>query len=118
MAVYATMFVRDHTRPMLHQAMGLDADAYDYKVFDITTEISKQVFPISLDTDAPAFRAGMTRLFDLQTRIDAAKARGGVMGKLAQAGLAAQALGTFARLYLLPVKRHDLPVQVRVAPAW
>jgi magnesium-protoporphyrin IX monomethyl ester (oxidative) cyclase len=28
------------------------------------------------------------------------------------------AFGTFARLYLLPVKRHDLPQQVRVAPAW
>ena len=24
----------------------------------------------------------------------------------------------FARLYLLPVNRHELPAQVRVAPAW
>ena len=35
------------------------------------------------------------------------------LGALAVAGLL-----TFARLYVLPVKRHDLPVQVRVAPAW
>ena len=118
LAVYATMYVRDHSRPMLKAAMGLDPTSYDYEVFRITTEISKQVFPISLDTDAPAFRAGLTRLFELQTRIDAAKARGGVMGKLAVAGLAAQAALTFARLYLMPVRRHDLPVQVRVAPAW
>jgi magnesium-protoporphyrin IX monomethyl ester (oxidative) cyclase len=118
LAVYATMYVRDHTRPMLKAAMGLDPTSYDYEVFRITTEISKQVFPISLDTDAPAFRAGMSRLFELQTRIDAAKARGGVMGKLAQAGLALQAVGTFTRLYLLPVQRHDLPAQVRVAPVW
>jgi magnesium-protoporphyrin IX monomethyl ester (oxidative) cyclase len=118
LAVYATMYVRDHTRPMLKAAMGLDPTTYDYKVFDITTEISKQVFPISLDTDLPAFRAGLDRLFQLQLRIDKAKARGGVFGKLAQAGLALQAAGTFARLYMLPVKRHDLPVQVRVAPAW
>jgi magnesium-protoporphyrin IX monomethyl ester (oxidative) cyclase len=118
LAVYATMYVRDHTRPMLKAAMGLDPTSYDYEVFRITTEISKQVFPISLDTDAPAFRAGMSRLFELQTRIDAAKARGGVMGKLAQAGLALQAVGTFARLYMLPVQRHDLPTQVRVAPVW
>ncbi len=118
LAVYATMYVRDHTRPMLKQAMGLDATAYDYRVFDITTEISKQVFPISLDTDAPAFRAGMDRLFQLAQRMEAAKARGGLVGKLRQAGLAAAGAATFARLYLLPVKRHALPEQVRVAPAW
>ena len=118
LAVYATMYVRDHQRPMLKNAMGLDATTYDYEVFRITTEISKQVFPISLDTDAPAFRAGLSRLFELQTRLDAAKKRGGVLGKLAQVGLAAQAAATFGRLYLMPVKRHDLPVQVRMAPAW
>jgi magnesium-protoporphyrin IX monomethyl ester (oxidative) cyclase len=27
-------------------------------------------------------------------------------------------VATFARLYLLPVKHHSLPVNVRVAPAW
>jgi magnesium-protoporphyrin IX monomethyl ester (oxidative) cyclase len=118
LAVYATMYVRDHTRPMLKQAMGLDATAYDYRVFDITTEISRQVFPVSLDTDAPAFRAGMDRLFTLAQRLDAAKARGGVVGRLQQAGLAVAGALTFARLYLLPVKRHTLPQQVRVAPAW
>ena len=118
LAVYATMYVRDHTRPMLKAAMGLDATSYDYEVFRITTEISKQVFPISLDTDAPAFRAGLARLFDLQTRLDAAKKRGGLAGKLAQVSLAVQGLLTFGRLYLMPVKRHDLPAQVRVVPAW
>ena len=118
LAVYATMYVRDHTRPMLKNAMGLDATTYDYEVFRITTEISKQVFPVSLDTDNPAFRAGLSRLFDLSTRMDAAKARGGLVGRLQQAGLAVQGAATFARLYLMPVKKHDLPQQVRVAPAW
>ena len=118
LAVYATMYVRDHTRPMLKNAMGLDATAYDYEVFRITTEITKQVFPVSLDHDHPAFRAGMSRLFDLSTRLDAAKAQGGIVGKLKQAGLAVQGAVTFARLYFLPVKRHDLPQQVRVVPAW
>ncbi len=118
LAVYATMYVRDHTRPMLKNAMGLDATAYDYEVFRITTEITKQVFPVSLDHDHPAFRAGMTRLFELSTRMEAAKAQGGVVGKIKQAGLAVAGLTTFARLYFLPVKRHELPQQVRVAPAW
>jgi magnesium-protoporphyrin IX monomethyl ester (oxidative) cyclase len=118
LAVYATMYVRDHTRPMLHQAMGLESTSYDYQVFQITNEISRQVFPISLDIDAPAFRAGMERLFELQTKMDAAKARGGLIGKLRQAACAVAGVATFARLYLLPVKHHALPEQLRVAPAW
>jgi magnesium-protoporphyrin IX monomethyl ester (oxidative) cyclase len=118
LAVYATMYVRDHTRPMLHEAMGLDSTEYDYQVFRITSEISKQVFPVSLDIDHPAFRAGMERLFRIQTGLDAAKAQGGVLGKIKQAGWALAGAATFARLYLLPVHRHALPAQVRVAPAW
>jgi magnesium-protoporphyrin IX monomethyl ester (oxidative) cyclase len=118
LAVYATMYVRDHTRPMLHQAMGLDSDVYDHEVFRITNEISKQVFPVSLDIDNPAFKRGLERLYLLQTRLNEAKARGGLGGKLTQAWCAAQGVITFARLYLLPVKRHELPQQVRMAPAW
>lgn len=118
LAVYATMYVRDHTRPQLKAAMGLAPTAYDYEVFRITNEITRQVFPISLDIDHPAFRAGLERLFRIQTAMSAAKARGGVVGLLKQAGLAAQGLLTFVRLYLLPVRRHELPTQVRVAPVW
>jgi magnesium-protoporphyrin IX monomethyl ester (oxidative) cyclase len=118
LAVYATMYVRDHTRPMLHHAMGLDSDQYDYDVFNITTEISKQVFPVSLDTNNPAFRAGLERLFAAQTTIDQGKARGGLLGKLQQARGALAGAVTFARLYFMPVKHHDLPQQVRMAPAW
>jgi magnesium-protoporphyrin IX monomethyl ester (oxidative) cyclase len=118
LAVYATMYVRDHTRPMLHEAMGLDSTEYDYTVFRITTEITKQVFPISLDTDNPAFREGLTRLFHISQKADAAKKRGGLIGKLQWTGHAVAAFGTFARLYLMPTKKHALPVQVRVTPAW
>ena len=118
LAVYSTMYVRDHTRPMLHEAMGLESTTYDYEVFRITNEISRQVFPLSLDIDHPAFRAGMERLFHIQLGINAAKARGGLIGKIKQGALAIAGVATFARLYMLPVKRHDLPQQVRMAPAW
>lgn len=118
LAVYATMYVRDHTRPMLHEAMGLHSTEYDYEVFRVTNEISRQVFPISLDIDDPRFRAGMDRLFRCQQGFNDAKARGGLVGRLRQAGWAAAGALTFARMYLLPVKRHALPAQVRVAPAW
>jgi magnesium-protoporphyrin IX monomethyl ester (oxidative) cyclase len=112
------MYVRDHTRPMLKQAMGLDATGYDHEVFRVTNEITKQVFPISLDIEHPAFHAGLERLFQLQTQMDAAKQRGGLLGRLQQGWCAARGVATFARLFLLPVKQHALPEQVRLAPAW
>ena len=118
LAVYATMFVRDHTRPMLHRAMGLEPDDYDYRVFEITSEISRQVFPLTLDTDAPAFRAGLNRLVRARMSFDAGRARGGILGRLQQAGAAVSGGWTFMRLFLHPVKRHDLPAQIRVAPVW
>jgi magnesium-protoporphyrin IX monomethyl ester (oxidative) cyclase len=103
---------------MLHEEMGLDSTTYDYEVFRITNEITKQVFPISLDIDSPAFRACMARLFHVQTQMDLAKARGGVMGGLQRARWAVAGAATFARLYFLPVKHHALPEQVRMVPAW
>ena len=118
LAVYATMYVRDHTRPMLHHAMGLDSDNYDYTVFDITSEISKQVFPISLDTNNPAFRAGLEKLFRISQRNDAAKERGGLVGALQRGVCAVQGFAVFARLYMMPVKQHALPQTIRMAPAW
>lgn len=118
LAVFATMYVRDHSRPAFHAALGLDPTDYDYKVLRITSEISRQVFPFELDLDNRKFQAGLERLVRLSQGIEAAKRRGGVIGRIKQAGLSAAAAATFARLYLLPVKRHALPEQVRLAPAW
>jgi magnesium-protoporphyrin IX monomethyl ester (oxidative) cyclase len=103
---------------MLHNEMGLESTTYDYTVFRITNEITRQVFPIMLDIDNPAFRRGLERLFELQTRMDAAKKRGGMMGNLQRAGLAVAAFSTFVSLYTLPVLRNELTVDVRMAPAW
>ena len=118
LAVYATMYVRDHARPWLSEAMGMDPTDYDHTVFRITTEISRQVFPISLDTDHPAFRAGLDKLCRWSAAMDRAKARGGLVGRLQQAGCALGAAFTFAGLYLRPVRRHALPAEMRVAPSW
>jgi magnesium-protoporphyrin IX monomethyl ester (oxidative) cyclase len=112
------MYVRDHTRPAMHEAMGIDIDDYDTAVFRITSEISKQVFPLTLDTDHPAFLAGLKRLCVISAVAERAKAQGGVVGAVKRAALAIAGAAVFARLYLLPVKRHALPQQVRVAPAW
>ena len=118
LAVYATMYVRDHTRPMLHHEMGLESDSYDYDVFRITNDITRQVFPISLDIDHPAFREGLATLFKVQTEMNKAKSRGGLIGNLQRARWAITGAATFVRLYFLPVQRHELPAQVRMVPAW
>jgi magnesium-protoporphyrin IX monomethyl ester (oxidative) cyclase len=118
LAVYATMYVRDHTRPALHLAMGIDPEEYDFKVFEITTQIAQQVFPVSLDTHQPRFRSGLRDLLRCSQGVERAKAQGGVVGLLKQAGWAAKAVVTFGRLYLLPVKRTELPEQTRMAPVW
>ena len=118
LAVFATMYVRDHMRPAFHEAVGIDPGVYDFKVFAITQEIAKQVFPVALDLDHPAFKAGLERLFRITEGRAAAKARGGVVGKLQGAALALGAAAVFVRLYLLPVKSSALPKTVLLAPAW
>jgi magnesium-protoporphyrin IX monomethyl ester (oxidative) cyclase len=118
LAVYATMYVRDHTRPMLHNAMGLQSDTYDYDVFRITNTITKQVFPLTLDIDHPAFRAGLARLFTISQAVERAKAQGGAIGFVKRAAWSVAGLATFARLYVLPTVPNELPAQMRMQPAW
>lgn len=118
LAVYATMYVRDHSRPALYDAFGMDITQFDYTVFDITTTISKQVFPLSLNTDDVRFRNGMTRLLKLSEASERARQRGGLLGYAVRGGCAVASAAVFARLYLLPVQNHDLPERVTMAPAW
>ncbi len=118
LAVYATMYVRDHSRPHFHAALGLDPTEYDLQVFRVTSEISKQVFPFTLDTDAPAFREGFARLKETADRIEEAKKQGGVIGMVKRVGLIASAGMTLFRLYLHPMKDHEAPETVRMVPAW
>ena len=118
LAVYATMYVRDHSRPALYQAFGMDITEFDYAVFDITTTISKQVFPLSLNTDDVRFRRGMVRLLKLSEASERARLKGGLVSHIVRAGCAAGSAAVFARLYMLPVHHHDLPERVTMAPAW
>ena len=118
LAVFATMYVRDHARPVFHAALGLDPTEYDFKVFRTTSEIARQVFPVSLDLDHPAFASGLERLRAINEAKIAARKQGGMVGRVRNAGLTVVAAATFARLFLLPVKQNAAPAQVRMAPAW
>lgn len=118
LAVFSTMYVRDHARPAFHRAMELDPAEYGMAVFRITSEISKQVFPLTLDIDNPRFLEGLERLRRINDSMNAARSRGGIVGRLKVAGLTAAAAAAFARLYLIPTKGNELPAQSRLAPAW
>lgn len=118
LAVFATMYVRDHARPEFHKALGLTPTEYDRRVLRITSEICEQVFPVTLDTDSPAFGAGLERLRHAADGLSASKRQGGLGGKLKRLGHAAAAAAAFVRLYTLPAKRKPLPGQVRLAPSW
>ena len=118
LAVFATMYVRDHARPVFHAALGLDPTQYDMQVFRITTEICRQVFPVTLDVDNPAFLAGLERLRVLGVRMAAAKAQRGLGGGLKRLILLGGCGLTIARLFLMRPKSHALPREIRLAPAW
>jgi len=118
LAVFATMYVRDHARPEFHAAMGIDPTDYDFKVFRITTEISKQVFPVTLDLDHPAFAKGLERMRRITVANKAARDKGGLLAKLGIGLRTIEAGITFLRMYTLPAKHDALPAQVCMAPSW
>jgi magnesium-protoporphyrin IX monomethyl ester (oxidative) cyclase len=118
LSVYATMYVRDHNRPAFHKALGVDPTEYDYKVFAICNQISRQVFPVELVIDAPEFRRQMEKLRLAAARIEDGKARGGIGGMLARASGMAGAGLAFARMYLQRPKSNALPRSIRLQPAW
>lgn len=117
-AVYATMYVRDHARPHFHEALGVDPTEYDYQVFAITNEISRQVFPIVLDIDNPKFRAKLEKMRKVMDAMWAAREQGGIMGAVKRGYYGLQAGLTFVGLYFLPVERNEAPADVRLAPVW
>jgi len=118
LAVFATMYVRDHCRPAFHEALGVDPSDYDFQVFRITSEISKQTFPLTLDLDNPRFKQALDRLLACSIGIADAKAQGGLLGKLKHGAWIAASAVNFARLYALPTLDNPMPAEIRLEPVW
>jgi magnesium-protoporphyrin IX monomethyl ester (oxidative) cyclase len=118
LAVFATMYVRDNCRPAFHKAIGVSPSEYDFKVFRLCSEISKQTFPLTLDIDNPKFARGLKDLYRIAKAGEVADARGGLLGKVSKACLAVSAAVVFARLYILPSKKNELPREIRLEPIW
>ncbi|MEO1773858.1 MAG: magnesium-protoporphyrin IX monomethyl ester (oxidative) cyclase [Pseudomonadota bacterium] len=114
-AVFTTMWIRDHMRPAFHEALGVDIEEYDRKVIGLTSEISRQCFPIEIDL-SDAFYADCKRMAAINDSM--MKAGNGVLGRLRKGGLWLRAAAVFTRMYLRPVKENKLPEDVRLQPVW
>jgi magnesium-protoporphyrin IX monomethyl ester (oxidative) cyclase len=117
-AVYSTMYVRDHARPEFHKALGVDIEWYDQEVFRKTSTIARQVFPIEVDIDHPAWLPALRRMKDAFDQMDAGAKQGGLGGKLTKMAGTTKAALAFARLYLIPVKKNTPPASVRLQPSY
>ena len=84
---------------------------YDYKVFRICSEITRQVFPIVVDIDHPRSKAAFERLFVITQKMETA----GLIGKL---GLGLQAAAAFVALYSVPSIPNETPGDVLLSPVW
>jgi magnesium-protoporphyrin IX monomethyl ester (oxidative) cyclase len=116
LAVFATMYVRDHLRQPFFDTLGIDVDWYDRRVLTITTEIAKQVFPVALDVDNPRFWALLDTMYRNTAALDALRQTGG--GGLKATMLKAANAVTFLKLFLMKPKPVVLPANPRLEPAY
>ena len=117
-AVFATMYVRDHQRPAFHAALGIDPEWYGHEVFRKTTEISRQVFPLTLDIDSPVWKARLKALQRANADLVRARDASGPMARLRRLAAKGRATAAFVALYLVPSRRNDVPAETRMTPAY
>ena len=117
-AVYSTMWVRDHQRPAFHEALGVDPEWYGQEVFRKTSEISKQVFPMTLDIDHPRWIPTLRRMQNANAQIADGKKQGGVGGWLKRMAGSAKAGFAFLSLMTIPVEKNAVPASPRLEPAY
>lgn len=118
LAVYATMYVRDHARVEFHQALGVSPTDYDREVLQLTSEISRQVFPFTIDLDNQKVWDKFARLKDLSDKMEDLKVVPGFFSKVQRLGCGLAAGACFVSLYFIPVVPHELPTEVRLKPVW
>lgn len=117
LAVFATMYVRDQARPEFHKALGMDPTEYDYKVFRLTSEITRQVFPLVLDIDHPRFRKGLEKLRVINEKVGAIEGNG-IGARLRRGLYGLSAAAAFVSLYTIPTIENELPDTSRMQPVW
>ncbi|MEO0771832.1 MAG: magnesium-protoporphyrin IX monomethyl ester (oxidative) cyclase [Pseudomonadota bacterium] len=117
-AVYATMYVRDHQRPVFHKALGVDPDWYAHEVFTKTSELTRQIFPIVLDIEHRNWQPLLVALQKANADLAAAKEAKGLGGMVKRLGAKARAGTAFVRLLIIPAIRNDVPAETRLEPCY
>jgi magnesium-protoporphyrin IX monomethyl ester (oxidative) cyclase len=117
-AVYSTMWVRDHQRPLFHEALGVDVTWYGQEVFRKTSEITKQVFPMTLNIDHPRWRPNLDRMEAASRQVAAAKTRGGVLGFASRIAGMTKAAVAFVSVFTIPAIKNEVPDSPRLEPAY
>ncbi len=118
LAVFSTMYVRDHARAPFFANMGLDVDDFDRKVISLTNLISRQVFPHTIDTESEAFWSLLDRMWRTTDAMRRVEEKGGVLSRVKVAFLKVANGFTFVRLFLLAPHKQALPADVRMQPVW
>ena len=117
-AVYATMYVRDHQRPVFHKALGVDPDWYAHAVYEKTSELTRQIFPIVLDIEHPNWQPLLVALQKANADLAAAETVRGPLGMIKRASARARAATACLRLMMIPSSKNDVPAQTRVEPCY
>lgn len=117
-AVYSTMWVRDHQRPVFHDALGVDVTWYGQEVFRKTSEGTRQIFPFVLDIDHPRWRPNLDRMELASRQVAAGKARGGIAGTMVRLGGMAKAAFAFVSLYTIPAIPNEVPMSTMMEPTY
>ncbi|MGZ8377639.1 MAG: magnesium-protoporphyrin IX monomethyl ester (oxidative) cyclase [Gemmatirosa sp.] len=118
LAVFCTMYVRDHLRRDFFVALGLDVDDFDRRVLRLTNDIARQVFPDTIDLEHPRVFALMERMHQNTVALKAQEGTPGIGARLRRARLLAANGLAFARLFLTRPRRQALPEDVRLQPVW
>ena len=118
LAVFCTMYVRDHARAQFFGYMGIDVDDYDRRVITLTNQICRQVFPDTIDTESEGFWALMDRMWKNTDAMRKHEAAGGFMSGIKVVVLKAANALTFVQLFLRTPNRQALPADVRMQPVW
>jgi magnesium-protoporphyrin IX monomethyl ester (oxidative) cyclase len=118
LAVFSTMYVRDHLREDFYRAIGWDPTEYDFEVFRKTTHIARQVFPLALDVDNPRFRERLDRMAENTRAMHASAGDAGLGAKLRRARLALGNAAAFAGLFFMRTLPNTPPADVRMEPMY